>query len=59
MAGPLVAWIVAALESAVLVGGLIALGATLFNMKDYTYAEKDAFVKQMQTELDQLNQDLD
>ena len=29
------------------------------DMKDYTYAEKDEFVKQMQTELDQLNQDLD
>ena len=32
VAGPLVAWIVAALESAVLVGGLSALGAGLFSL---------------------------
>ena len=32
MAGPLVAWIVGALESAVVVGGLSALGAGLLSM---------------------------
>ena len=29
------------------------------DMKDYTYAEKDAFVKDMQAQLTTLNQDLD
>jgi DNA repair exonuclease SbcCD ATPase subunit len=29
------------------------------DMKDFTYAQKDAFVKQMQTQLDALNKNLD
>ena len=29
------------------------------DMKDYTFAQKDEFVKQMQIQLDKLNQDLD
>ena len=41
MAGPLVAWIVGALEGAVLMGGLSALGAGLYSIG----IPKDSVVK--------------
>ena len=46
VAGPLVSWIVAALEGAVVVGGLSALGAGLFSMG----IPKDSIIK-YETEL--------
>jgi len=41
VAGPIVSWIIAALEGAVVVGGLSALGAGLFNLG----IPKDSIVK--------------